>query len=83
MSLMIKLLFSVTYDGGWIARRGEVEISAESLAELDRKIEEKLREMGYSGEVEVHMWYDIYSIPTWLRQYQSHYFHRVVRFNLD
>jgi len=81
--MALKLLFDVTFDGSWIAKRGDVCVSADSLIELDRKIEEKLKELGYRGEVGVHMWYDVRSIPVWLRQYQSHYFHRVVKLKLE
>ncbi len=79
----MKLLFNLSYNDRWIAKRENIVVEADSLEELDRRVAEKLKELGYSGDIEVHMWYDIYTIPTWIRQYQSHYFYRVVKVKLD
>ena len=75
----------LVHDGAhWIARNGTFEARGNSLPELDDRLAAKLRETGdFDGSrITVFMCFDYATIPTWIRQYASHYFNRYVSFDL-
>ncbi|MCP4602070.1 MAG: hypothetical protein GY847_16400 [Proteobacteria bacterium] len=75
--------FIVTHDGeNWIARYETMNAEAPTLEELDSKLKKLLKEKGYlkRGEnLEIFMAFDNSTIPLWIRQYNGHYFNRIVR----
>jgi len=80
----------LVHDGErWIAREGAHEAALVSagrtLPELDRNLAAELRRRGhFAGAcVTVFMGFDFATIPTWLRQYASHYFNRYVTLDLS
>ena len=76
----------LTHDGHhWIAGDGEMKAEAASLEELDAEIRHQLRQSGRFARgslVTVFMGFDFATIPTWLRQYHTHYFNRYVSLEL-
>ena len=69
----------ITHDGKrWVARNDAITASGETLSELDANVAEVLREQGNFGKVTVFMGFKFSTIPTWIRQYASHYFNRYV-----
>jgi protein associated with RNAse G/E len=73
----------ITHDGKrWVARNDAITASAETLPELDANVAEALREQGNFGKVTVFMGFKFSTIPTWIRQYASHYFNRYVLMDL-
>ncbi len=61
----------LTHDGHrWAVLCDEEHLSSESLEKLDNQIRVKLRKFAPAN---VAVRFDLSSLPTWLRQYQSHY----------
>jgi len=72
----------IIHDGEkWIARNDALEAVGRTLPELDADLTRNLRRLGgYEGRsLTVFMGFDFSTIPTWIRQYASHYFNRVIR----
>jgi len=72
----------IVHDGEkWIARNDEVQAVGRTLPELDADLVRSLRRAGgFRGRLlTVFMGFDFATLPTWVRQYASHYFNRVVR----
>ncbi len=75
----------LTHDGErWIARNDWCVAAGRTLGELDANVAHALRDNGAFGasRVAVFMGFDFDTIPTWMRQYGSHYFNRRVTLNL-
>jgi hypothetical protein len=68
----------------WIARDDSLEATGRTLAELDDSLAGALRERDeFAGSrITVFMCFDFATIPTWIRQYASHYFNRYVSLDL-
>ncbi len=79
----MRLNVSLAYENRWIARCNDFTVEAEDLEDIDEKIRDTLKEKGYRGEIEIHMRFDMESIPSWMRQFHQHYFCRIVKFHLD
>lgn len=79
----MRMKLFLRYDDRWIAEGEGIKVSADTLEELDKVVESKLREMGYKGEIEVYMEFDYSTIPQWIRQFHPHYFNRSVTFRID
>lgn len=63
--------------GAWHAAGGGVTVSHADLAGLDRLI---LDAFGTDGRARrIHVRFDRTGLPSWLRQYQAHYFNYVLR----
>ncbi len=77
---------SLIHDGEWwIGRCGTLVARGHSLAELDAEVRRVLRACGKFPEgsrITVFMGFDFDTIPTWIRQYASHYFSRYVAIDL-
>ena len=80
------LEFRLFHDGDvWVAERGTLRASGETLEALDRALETRLQTLeglAGSGKQRVRMTFDNKTIPQWIRQYSNHYFNRVVIINL-
>ena len=74
------------HDGtNWIARNDTIEASGYTLHELDENLAHVLRRSGdfpEAAKITVFMGFDYDTIPTWLRQYHTHYFNRYIALNL-
>lgn len=77
---------SLVHDGKkWVAKGGAFSASGCTLSELDDDVGRALRERGEFKNlpsVTVFMAFDFSTIPTWLRQYASHYFNRCVTIDM-
>lgn len=77
---------TLVHDGEkWVAKGGTFVASGRTLPELDDDVGRALRERGKFknlSSVTVFMSFDFSTIPTWLRQYASHYFNRCVTINM-
>lgn len=73
-------------DNRWIALHENHCYRADSLAGLERKIEQHIRQsprFNHCKEVHVCMRFDYDSMPVWLRQYHSHYFNRIFTVSME
>ncbi len=73
---------ALTHDGTeWIVRGERLEVRGATFKRLDRALADALRDSGRfspGDRVTIFMGFDFDTIPTWLRQYSSHYFNRYV-----
>ncbi len=76
----------LVHDGDrWICSNDSVVAQGDTMLELDQDIQRVLREGGnyaQGSQVRVFMGFDFDTIPTWLRQYHTHYFNRTVTLDL-
>ena len=76
----------LVHDGiNWIANHPSFEARGETLLELDQELTRCLvhRQLfPENSQVTVFMVFDYNCIPTWIRQYASHYFNRYIRLDL-
>ncbi len=76
----------LVHDGGlWVCSNGSIVARGDTIKELDDDIQRALREGGnyaQGSQVRVFMGFDFDTIPTWLRQYHTHYFNRTVTIDL-
>ena len=79
----MKIKLSLSYNEKWIAKGEILEVSAETLEDLDKAIEEELKKKGFRGEIKVYMEFDYSTIPQWIRQFHPHYFNREIIFKID
>ena len=74
--------FTLTHDGlNWIAKYNQLSAEANTLENLDHKIEIILRKNKIikSGETkQIRYVFDNSTIPQWIRQYSNHYFNRII-----
>ena len=74
------------WDGeAWVATHEDFVVRGATLEELDRTVEERLREDGrFSKGTKVNVLMGCHSkiVPAWMRPYQWHYFNREVSFDL-
>ncbi|MFV2055054.1 MAG: DUF5395 family protein [Thiohalomonadales bacterium] len=80
------LEFALTHDGEqWLCRNDFFIASGKSMLELDMDIRRVLINCGnyeQGSQIKVFMGFDFDTIPTWLRQYHTHYFNRTVTIDL-
>ncbi|WP_025041140.1 DUF5395 domain-containing protein [Nitrosospira briensis] len=76
----------LVHDGvNWIAYHQSFEACGETLLKLDQELIRCLLDRQLFPEnihVTVFMVFDYNCIPTWIRQYASHYFNRYIRLDL-
>ena len=81
----INLEITLAHDGrNWVARHPLFECAAETLKEIDQQITSIVcnsAEFKEHRSVQVFMGFDYDTIPTWLRQYHTHYFNRILNIN--
>ena len=70
-------------DNQWICYANSIEITANSLDELDNLIATHLKSEYKKGIIEVNLFFDFDRFPQWHRQYMPHYFNRSLTFNLN
>jgi hypothetical protein len=75
----------LNHDGkNWIVSNDSLTLSAPSLNELDRKVEEALGKNIPDGQsLDVFMSFDNEVIPMWMRPYMNHYFNRILELPLQ
>ena len=80
------LELSLVHDGRqWVVSNDNLVAKGEEFEALDADLKRVLLESStfLPGErVTVHMGFDFDTIPTWLRQYHTHYFNRIVTVDL-
>jgi hypothetical protein len=73
------------HDGNhWVVQNDSLKASGETFRDLDEDLKHKVIDTGAfsaGASIKVFMGFDFDTIPTWLRQYHTHYFNRLV--NLD
>jgi hypothetical protein len=84
--LKADLVTSLIHDGErWVASNDTLTASGRTLPELDddmRRVLRKCEQFKKGSSVMVFMGFDYSTIPTWIRQYASHYFNRYVTIDL-
>jgi hypothetical protein len=77
----------LVHDGdNWVVSNDAFSASGRTFEDLDLKIKHHLEHCGEfapGSTVKVFMGYDFDTIPTWLRQYHTHYFNRILQIDLD
>ena len=69
--------YTLTFsENQWICYNDTSKFYANSLDEIDEKIEHYLKVTLKKGIVEITMFFDFDRFPTWHRQYMPHYFNR-------
>lgn len=80
------IVLSLVHDGEcWVGRNASLEAKGVTISELDEDLKRGLRESGDYAPgtaLRVFMGFDYDTIPTWLRQYHTHYFNRTVLVSL-
>ena len=69
----------------WFAKNNFLKLKAKEITDLDDKIKITLtnlliKEKG--KKIKVNMVYDFSTFPKWLHQYHSHYFNRILIFDI-
>ena len=76
------LELKLVHDGNeWIVTNDSYHASGDTFEALDTNLITVLRDSGnfqQGSRVNVFMGFDFDTIPTWLRQYHTHYFNRLV-----
>jgi len=62
----------------WVIRNKEIIFKSESFEELDKMIEDYLKQKFKSGFFKVKLYFDFQDFPIWMRQYMPHYFNREI-----
>ena len=80
--MRVDVELKLVHDGKeWIVTNDSYHASGNTFETLDTNLINVLRDSGRFSEgskVTVFMGYDFDTFPTWLRQYHSHYFNRLV-----
>ena len=80
---MFKKKYTLTFKNDmWVCFDDNVKIEADSLDELDLKLESYLNTIFKNVVVEVFMYFDFQSFPSWHSQYMPHYFNRILQFKV-
>jgi len=78
--------FSLVHDGRqWVVHNDTLVARGDKFETLDADLKRALLETGKfppGARVMVFMGFDFDTIPTWLRQYHTHYFNRFVTLDL-
>jgi len=80
--MQIEFTLSFTKDK-WICFDNTIELTANSLDELDISIATYLKSKYKKGIIDVALFFDFDRFPQWHRQYMPHYFNRSITFNLN
>ena len=74
--------FILKHDGDlWVCHNDSLTASGATIFQLDQDIQRVLQESKkyqQGSNLKILMAFDFDTIPTWLRQYHSHYFNRTV-----
>jgi len=77
---------SLSHDGShWVVQNDSLTASGETFHDLDEAVKHRVIEAGTytpGSRITVFMGFDFDEIPTWLRQYHTHYFNRFVDIDL-
>jgi hypothetical protein len=81
---MIQIQFTLSFDKNlWVCYNNQVKLVADSLDEIDDKLETFIKNKYQKGNFEIDMHFDFDKFPTWMRQYMPHYFNRNLHFQID
>ena len=74
----------LNHDGkNWTVSNDAITLSAPSMNELDRKVEDAFDKELQGGEkLDVFMRFNNEVIPMWIRPYMNHYFNRILELPL-
>jgi len=76
--------YTLTFsENQWICYDDTIKVVADSLEEIDEKIEAHLKKTIQNAVVDVAMFFDFDRFPAWHRQYMPHYFNRNWTINLN
>ena len=79
----MKLDFTLSFaDGQWVCYDDDTQLSADTLHELESKIEDYLLQKYMFGDFKVMLCFDFDHFPHWHRQYMPHYFNSELNFSL-
>lgn len=77
---------TLMHDGEyWVGCNDTLRVQGVTLPDLDKDLKRSLRTAGkfpQGATVTVFMGFDFDTFPTWLRQYHTHYFNRLVSVDL-
>ncbi len=80
------VVLKLIHDGDeWIVSNESLKVCGESFEALDTNLIHALRDSGEFAQgtkLTVFMGYDFDTFPTWLRQYHTHYFNRLLKLEL-
>ncbi len=80
------LELKLVHDGkDWVVSNDSITAKGVSLSALDDDVKRALRQSGNYPEgtrLIVFMGFDFETFPTWLRQYHTHYFNRLVTIDM-
>ncbi|OAG26947.1 DUF5395 domain-containing protein [Thermodesulfatator autotrophicus] len=78
----MELQATIWHDGkNWVVEAEGFKVKASELDELDRKVASLIKSDPYfanKGIRRVNMFFDMMTIPQWMRQYMQHYFSRII-----
>jgi len=80
----MQLEFTLSFlENKWVCYDNDIEITGDSLDEIDANLEKYFIATYKKEKIEVTMFFDFDRFPKWHRQYMSHYFNRSLIFNLN
>ena len=84
--MRVDVMLKLIHDGDdWVVSNDKYNVRGGSFEDLDLKLMTALRDSGeyQSGaKLTIFMGYDFDTFPTWLRQYHTHYFNRLLNIEL-
>jgi hypothetical protein len=84
--MRVDVVLKLIHDGDeWIVSNDSLRVSGNTFEALDTNLLEALRNSGqfsHGRKLTVFMGYDFDTFPTWLRQYHTHYFNRLLKLEL-
>jgi len=84
--MRVDVVLKLIHDGDeWIVSNESLNVRGNTFEALDTNLLEALRNSGefsQGSKLNVFMGYDFDTFPTWLRQYHTHYFNRLLKLEL-
>ena len=84
--MRVDVVLKLIHDGDeWIVSNESLNVRGNSFEALDTNLLQALRNSGEFArgtKLTVFMGYDFDTFPTWLRQYHTHYFNRLLKLEL-
>ncbi|AEH44296.1 hypothetical protein Thein_0414 [Thermodesulfatator indicus DSM 15286] len=78
----MELQATIWHDGkNWVVEAEGFKVEAPELDELDRKVARTIKnnpDLASKNIKRVNMYFDMMTIPQWMRQYMQHYFSRII-----
>jgi len=84
--MRVDVVLKLVHDGDeWIVSNDSLHVRGNTFEALDTNLLDALRSSGQfsqGSKLTVFMGYDFDTFPTWLRQYHTHYFNRLLKLEL-